>query len=174
LTKLSDSARALLTVAATRDDHLVPLPRLPVAAARQVVRSLLKAGLAEEVSAPTNDAAFAWRTREDGRVLRLQAIALGLTHASGPDNNVTDKPSTSTETGIAPEIFRRTEEASGGATAAVSEGGEIRPVEAPLADMSGHSGITKTGEGEAATALGQGPDTPPVRPTRSGRQDALR
>jgi hypothetical protein len=41
--KLSDTARALLTVAATRDDHLVPLPRLPVAAARQVIRSLLNA-----------------------------------------------------------------------------------------------------------------------------------
>jgi hypothetical protein len=32
--KLSDTARSLLTVAATRDDHLVPLPQLPIAAAR--------------------------------------------------------------------------------------------------------------------------------------------
>ena len=47
--KLSDTARALLTAAALRDDHLIQAPQLPAAAARQVVRSLLNAGLAEEV-----------------------------------------------------------------------------------------------------------------------------
>ena len=46
--KLSDTARALLTVAASRGDHLIRPPKLPIAAARQVVRSLLGAGLAEE------------------------------------------------------------------------------------------------------------------------------
>jgi hypothetical protein len=35
------SARALLTVAATRGDHLIRPPKLPMVAARQVVRSLL-------------------------------------------------------------------------------------------------------------------------------------
>jgi hypothetical protein len=49
LKKLSDTARALLTAAAMRNDHLAPFPKLPVAAARQVVRSLLNARLAEEV-----------------------------------------------------------------------------------------------------------------------------
>ena len=44
--KLSDTARALLTAAAMRNDNLVPLPRLPVAAVRQVVRSLMNAGFA--------------------------------------------------------------------------------------------------------------------------------
>ena len=56
--KLSDTARALLTLAATRGDHLIQPPRLPIAAARQVVRSLLNAGLAEEVPAPIEDAGF--------------------------------------------------------------------------------------------------------------------
>jgi hypothetical protein len=56
--KLSDTARAVLTLAATRTDHLVRLPLLPVAAARHVARSLLKAGLVEEVPAPIDDAAY--------------------------------------------------------------------------------------------------------------------
>jgi hypothetical protein len=54
--KLSATTRALLTAAATRGDHLIRLPRLPVAAARQVVRSLLNSRLAEEISAPIEDA----------------------------------------------------------------------------------------------------------------------
>jgi hypothetical protein len=76
--KLSDTARALLTVAATRGDHLIRPPKLPIAAARQVVRSLLGAGLAEEVPARVDDAGYAWRTSEDGEVLMLRATALGL------------------------------------------------------------------------------------------------
>jgi hypothetical protein len=38
--KLSDTARAVLTLAAARDDHLIRPPRLPFAAAQQVARSL--------------------------------------------------------------------------------------------------------------------------------------
>jgi hypothetical protein len=76
--KLSDTARALLTVAATRGDHLIRPPKLPIVAARQVVRSLLNAGLVEEVPARVNDAGYAWRTGEDGEVLMLRATALGL------------------------------------------------------------------------------------------------
>jgi len=55
--KLSDTARALLTLAATRDNRLIRPPQLPTATARQVVRSLLNARLAEEVPAPIEDAA---------------------------------------------------------------------------------------------------------------------
>jgi hypothetical protein len=76
--KLSDTARALLTAAAMRNDHLVSLPKLPVAAARQVVWSLLNAGLVEEVPAPIDDAGFVWRTGEDGRLLMLRATAVGM------------------------------------------------------------------------------------------------
>jgi hypothetical protein len=50
--KLSDTARALLTIAALRNDHLISLPKLPVASSRQVFRSLLNAGFAQEVPAP--------------------------------------------------------------------------------------------------------------------------
>jgi hypothetical protein len=81
--KLSDTARALLTVAAMRNDHLIALPKLPVAAARQVVRSLLIAGLAKEVPAPISDPGYAWRTGEDGGVLMLRATELGLAGVAG-------------------------------------------------------------------------------------------
>ena len=74
--KPSDTARTLLTSAAARDDHLVPLPKL--AAARQVVRSLLKAGLVNEVTAPTDDPPCAGRTGEEGVVIMLRATAIGL------------------------------------------------------------------------------------------------
>jgi hypothetical protein len=77
--KLSDTARALLTAAAMRNDHLVPLPKLPVAAVRQVVRSLLNAGFAEEVRAPTNDPGYAWRIGENvGGVIMLRATRFGM------------------------------------------------------------------------------------------------
>jgi hypothetical protein len=74
---ISDTARALLTSATMRGDYLVRPPKLPIAAARQVVRSLLNAGLVEEVPAPIDDAGFAWRTGEDGRLLMLRATAVG-------------------------------------------------------------------------------------------------
>jgi hypothetical protein len=75
---ISDTARALLTAAATRGDYLIRPPKLPIAATRQVVRSLLSAGLAEEVPAPIDDAGFAWRTGEDGSALMLRTTALGI------------------------------------------------------------------------------------------------
>jgi hypothetical protein len=76
--KLSNTARALLIVAALRNDHLIAPPKLPVAAARQAVRSLLNAGFAEEVPAPIEDPAYAWRTSDDVGVLMIRATALGL------------------------------------------------------------------------------------------------
>jgi hypothetical protein len=50
--KLSETARALLTAAAARDDHLIQPPQLPGAAAHQVVRSLLNGGFVDEIPAP--------------------------------------------------------------------------------------------------------------------------
>jgi hypothetical protein len=97
--KLSETARALLTAAAMRNDHLVPFPKLPVAAARQVVRSLLNAGFAEDVPVPINHPGCAWRTGMDGGVLALRATALGIGRvtegarapaASNPIGAVTD------------------------------------------------------------------------------------
>jgi hypothetical protein len=80
--KLSDTARTRLTAAAMRNDYLIAPPKLPVASARQVVRSLLKAGFAEEVPAPVSDPGYAWRTGEDGDVLVLRATVLGITRTS--------------------------------------------------------------------------------------------
>ncbi len=77
--KLSDTARAVLEHATTREDHLVRPPSLPAAARDQVVRSLLNRGLVEEVPAPITDGAYAWRTGEDGTVLMLRATPAGLT-----------------------------------------------------------------------------------------------
>jgi hypothetical protein len=80
--KLSNTARALLTAAAMRNDHLIALPKLPVAAARQVVRSLLNAGFSEEVPGPICGPIYAWRTGKDGGVLALRVTALGIARIS--------------------------------------------------------------------------------------------
>src|SRR4051794_27812108 len=76
--KLSNTAHALLTAAALRDDHLIQPPQLPAAAARQVVRSLLNAGLAEEVPAVIDDVSYVWRQGDDGSDLMLWATTFGL------------------------------------------------------------------------------------------------
>jgi hypothetical protein len=72
---LSETARAVLTLASTRTDHLVRPPKLPAAAAYQVIRSLLTSGLVEEVPALIEDAAYAWRTNENSAALMLRATA---------------------------------------------------------------------------------------------------
>ena len=78
LPKLSITGRTVLTLAAERDNHLVRVPQLPAAAARQVIRSLLNSGLVEEIPAPVEDADFAWRTADGGAALMLRATASGL------------------------------------------------------------------------------------------------
>ncbi len=75
--KLSDTARGMLTLAATREDRLVRPPTLPAAARLQVVRSLLNNGLVEEVSAPIDDPVYIWRDA-DGAILMLHATDAGL------------------------------------------------------------------------------------------------
>jgi hypothetical protein len=76
--KLSITARALLAFAATRDNHLILHPRLPIAAARQVARSLLGLELAEEVLASGKAADLAWPVGDGGGALVLRATAVGL------------------------------------------------------------------------------------------------
>jgi hypothetical protein len=76
--KFSGTARALLTAASARDDYLIRPPQLPSAAARQVARSLLSAGFADEVSDAAEVAGYAWRTGERTGAIRLRATALGL------------------------------------------------------------------------------------------------
>src|SRR4051794_16698193 len=76
--KLFTTGRAMLTLAATRADRLVPPPKLPVAAARQVVRSLINNGLLEEIATTGDDSALVWRTSEDGVGMVLRATGAGL------------------------------------------------------------------------------------------------
>src|SRR3954454_22482099 len=76
--KLSTTGRAMLTLAATRADRLVPPPKLPAAAARQVVRSLISNGLLEAIAATTDDPAFVWRTGDDGVAVVLRATGAGI------------------------------------------------------------------------------------------------
>ena len=76
--KLSATGRAMLTLATTREDWLVRPPKLPTAAARQVVRSLLNNGLVTEVTAPMDDPAYLWRQAEDGTMLMLRATDQGF------------------------------------------------------------------------------------------------
>ena len=75
--KLSETGRAMLTLASTREDRLVPPPTLPVAAARQVVRSLMSAGVVEEIELPADEPQFFWR-ESDGLRLALRATETGL------------------------------------------------------------------------------------------------
>ena len=76
--KVSATGRAMLTLAATRTDRLVPPQTLPVAAARQVVRSLLNGDLIEEVPAPADEPSFFWCQADDGTPLALRATEAGL------------------------------------------------------------------------------------------------
>jgi hypothetical protein len=76
--KLSATARMLLAAAAMRADRLIHPPQLPIAAARQVARSLLGSGLAEEMPTPDKAADFAWPVGDGGRSLVLRATAVGL------------------------------------------------------------------------------------------------
>jgi len=77
MTKLSPTARAILTTAADRDDRVaLPPERLPAAARRAVVQSMLKAGLIEEVAA--DDDQPAWRTTERGERFALRVTDAGL------------------------------------------------------------------------------------------------
>jgi len=76
--KPSATGQAMLTLASTHEDRLVYPPALPVAAARQVVRSLLGAGMVEAVAGPADDAGLVWRAADDGSRLALRATDLGL------------------------------------------------------------------------------------------------
>ena len=85
MTKLSTTARAILTAAAARDDRIALAPeRLPTAARRAVVQSLLKAGLLEEITAEDDQAA--WRTAEDGSRFALRVTEAGV-HAVGAETS---------------------------------------------------------------------------------------
>src|SRR5262245_35262093 len=91
LIKLSDTGRAMLTLASTREDRLVYPPTLPGAAARQVVRSLLVAGTIEEVTAPVDEAGLFWGAADDGTQFVLRATDIGLS-VIGPAAEIAVQP----------------------------------------------------------------------------------
>jgi hypothetical protein len=83
VTNVSTTARALLTAAAARADQIALAPeRLPAAARRAVVQSMLKAGLIEEVAA--DDDQPAWRSTETGERFALRITEAGL-HVVGAE-----------------------------------------------------------------------------------------
>jgi hypothetical protein len=171
---ISDTARTLLTAAATRADRLVRLPQLPIAAARQVIRSLLNARLVEEVPAPIGEAGYAWRTGEDGGVLMLRATALGIARAtegvgapaaSGPIADVTETSAERAGTkagGAALADNPPTDNPSGNATQP-TEDAQGRPNDA-------NRGVTA----QAITHAAEAAETTSTSPGRAGRIDGLR
>ena len=75
--KLSTTAQAALASAATTVDQFVTLPKhLPIAARNAVVKSMLTAGLVEELPSAADQPA--WRTNEQGERLGLRATQAGL------------------------------------------------------------------------------------------------
>ena len=90
MTKLSTTAHAILA-AAERDDRVALAPeRLPAAAQRAVLQSLLKGGLIEEVAA--DDDQPAWRTTDAGERFALRITDAGL-NAIGVESAGTPEPS---------------------------------------------------------------------------------
>lgn len=172
--KLSDTARAVLTHAATRDDHLAQPPKLPIAAVRQVIRSLLNASLLEEVPAPIADAAYAWRNGEDGGALMLQATASGLARIG-----VQAEPATGST--IITEAAREGKSATGANASAqepaVAEPAAAMPASASQALQEPHCGQDDARGDETAPTTVPSTATPqaaPMSPARANRQATLR
>jgi Protein of unknown function (DUF3489) len=175
--KLSDTARAVLTLAATRTDILVRLPSLPMAAARQVVRSLLNAGLVEEVPAPIADAAYAWRNGEDGAPLMLRATESGLVRIGmqgEPSTGPTITSEATREGNAATEPNTGTQEPAVAASAAAMLASASQAHQEPQAP---HGGKDDARGDETAPTTDQPASTPqaaPTSPARANRQGTLR
>ena len=98
--KISTTAQALLASAAANVDHVVTLPeRLPIAAQRAVVKSMLTAGVIEEMPAEAGQPV--WRTSETGNTLVLRATqaglaALAMAHDTAGSNQPADANSAGT------------------------------------------------------------------------------
>jgi hypothetical protein len=160
---ISDTARALLTAAAIRGDYLVRPPKLPIAAARQVVRSLLNAGLVEEVPATIDDAGFVWRTGEDGGLLMLRATAVGIAHVTEVDGDLRSP-------------------APIGSAAETSADWASNKAEGALAKMAQPTGHAHDGQDDpnrgvtapASTHAAEAAETTSTSPGRAGRIDGLR
>ncbi len=90
-TTLSASARNVLARAAKRDDGAVlPPERLPAAAQRAVIQSLLKSGLVEESAA--DDGQPAWRATDGGQRFALRITTAGLSAIGAEPTTQPDDP----------------------------------------------------------------------------------
>ncbi|WP_426960155.1 DUF3489 domain-containing protein [Muricoccus radiodurans] len=79
MTTLSDTQSLLLSQASQHPHGLMKAPdHLPAAARNAVVRSLLKAGMLEEIAAPTEHHDLGWRQNEDGTLMALRITEVGL------------------------------------------------------------------------------------------------
>ena len=79
MTKLSDTARVILSRASQHPERMAEPPKhLPAAARDAVARSLLKQGLLAEAPCPREQLALAWRQDEDGTHIALRIIEAGL------------------------------------------------------------------------------------------------
>jgi delta 1-pyrroline-5-carboxylate dehydrogenase len=149
----------LLTTAASRDDRRIRPPQLPIAAARQVVRSLLNAGLAEEVAAPVDGAGYTWRTGEDGGSLMLRATVLGLVRITDGESTVAASVSaTVAETTADLPIMAETD--AGGTMVAVASSTRNVLANDGCPAQDAQAGDGNRGEGAALAPA------PPLRPLR--------
>jgi hypothetical protein len=171
--KLSDTARALLAVAATRDDHLILPPRLPVAAARQVARSLLASELAERVPVSGNAANLAWPVGDGGGALVLRAPAVGLARIVVDAETTTTTVVTGMMTEAQPMVLQ-TGSGTGNEATAVAIGHLPSGSALPQA-RDGLVGAEEADVPAAAAPMIMRLDEPATRgPGRAGHGDTLR
>ena len=100
---LSDTARGILAAAAEHPNHVaLPPARLPGAAQRSVVLSMIKGGLLEEIGAGADQPA--WRTGDDGTRYVLRATGAGLSAVAGePADRQHSRPLPAQEPSTAPQ-----------------------------------------------------------------------
>jgi hypothetical protein len=166
--KLSSTARALLTLAATRPDRLIRPPELPIAAARQVVRSMLNAGLIEEVPASIEDPTYRWRAADDGTDLVLQATATGLARleecaASRTSTKDDHMVATATEIDLGPEVTETDPSNVNLSTLVIATSQAVWSPNADHADTSTDDGAPTAAQAKQPV---QDAAAPPVRPGR--------
>ncbi len=90
MTKLSDSQRVILSVAAQHEMGLARAPKtLPAAARNAVFRSLIKNNLLTEINAPREHVGLGWRQDDDGTWIVARITDEGL-RAIGIDPNEGD------------------------------------------------------------------------------------
>ena len=173
---LSQTQRALLIAAEARDDHPVPPPNLPVAAARQVIRSMLNAALVEEVPAPVEDATYAWRSGDGGEMLMLRMTSFGLTCVRETSGNIPAASPMMPAQETTGEVDVSNSSHPCWTTMAVASGPKARPASMGATDdgrLGERSGVSGTTTALAASGPAEAARGFPARVARAGRHDSL-